>query len=74
MIHGLGRIPAVTMPRQCGGWLAITPLTAPVRVGVLAPTEDEARKALRVALDRWAAILNDDAPPNDRPVTPAHPS
>lgn len=70
MIHGIANIRPITMARECGGWLAVTPPDAAIRIGVSAATENEARQALATALDRWAAILNDaDKPSQYRPVT-----
>jgi hypothetical protein len=72
MIHRFDGIRAVTMPRQCGGWLAVTPLGAPVRVGVSSSTEDGARAALSDALEKWAAILaTPEGRAARRPVTPS---
>jgi hypothetical protein len=44
-------------PRACGGWLAVSPRWSPVRIGVTAATEGEAREAFGRALMRWEEIL-----------------
>lgn len=44
--------------RLSGGWLAVSPVDARLRIGVTAPTEEEARAAFRVELSRWFEILS----------------
>jgi hypothetical protein len=41
-----------------GGWLAINPTSAPIAVGVTAPTEQEAREKFGSAFRRWLEILD----------------
>lgn len=36
--------------RGCGGWLAVTPDSTALKMGVTAPTEDEARKSSHIRL------------------------
>ena len=43
--------------RTCGGWLAVTPSDAPLRLGVTAQTESEAREKFACAVNRWMEIL-----------------
>lgn len=45
------------MPRQCGGWLAVSPKWAPLRIGVTGATEREAREGFRYAVTAWSATL-----------------
>jgi hypothetical protein len=43
--------------RECGGWLALSPRSEDLRVGVLAPTEAGAREAFEVELGEWRRLL-----------------
>lgn len=43
--------------RQCGGWLAVSPPSTTLRIGVTADTEEEVRAQFRRARDRWAEII-----------------
>lgn len=43
--------------RARGGWLAVTPDNARLRLGVTAPTENEAREEFSRAIERWTEIL-----------------
>lgn len=43
--------------RACGGWLALAPREAPVRIGVTADDEGAAREALTAALKEWDRLL-----------------
>ena len=45
------------VPRDCGGWLATAPKWSPLRIGVTAATEAEAREDFRTALEHWSALL-----------------
>jgi hypothetical protein len=51
--------PQVTS-RQCGGWLAVSPVEAPFRFGVVGSTEQEARDRFRQSLDKWVATISSD--------------
>lgn len=42
--------------RQCGGWLAVSPLLEEVKIGVAGNTEIEAEERYRAALARWRAL------------------
>lgn len=42
--------------RQCGGWLAVSPSTEEVKIGVTGSSEIEAEDRYRVALARWRAL------------------
>lgn len=70
MTYRFRNVDPVTLPRHCGGWLAMTPLGVALRIGVTADTEAAARQALAAALERWEAILNDEVGHQPgRPVT-----
>lgn len=43
--------------RVCGGWLAVTPSEAALRIGVVARTEMEARERFKQSVARWQANL-----------------
>lgn len=45
------------IPRQCGGWLALSGDREAVQIGVTAPTAGEAEAKLAVALAAWRSIL-----------------
>lgn len=49
------------IPRQCGGWLALSPPGARLRIGVTATTEEAARAGFRQALARWAESLRNES-------------
>jgi len=50
--------------RECGGWLALSPLGAALRIGVTAPSEGEAIEGYRAAVEKWEALL-DASPASD---------
>jgi hypothetical protein len=54
---GLDKIEPKILPRECGGWLAITPRWSPIRIGVTGATEAAARDRFRAALAKWAEAL-----------------
>lgn len=39
-----------------GEWLATTPITSPLRIGVMGVTEDDARRKFEASLERWKEI------------------
>lgn len=43
--------------RKCGGWLALSADSDPVKIGVLAPSHEEARTRFRVVREEWRALL-----------------
>ena len=43
--------------RQCGGWLALAPRGASLRIGVWADSEDAARDKYRTTVEGWQATL-----------------
>lgn len=49
------------IPRECGGWLAISNAADPVKIGVTAASEAEAIYEFDKARERWRAILESDA-------------
>jgi hypothetical protein len=46
------------LPARGGRFLAVSPPGAPLQIGVIGATEDEARLEYSAALDRWHEILN----------------
>ena len=47
------------VPRECGGWLAVTPRGSALQMGVTADTETEVRAKFCESLARWLAISLD---------------
>jgi hypothetical protein len=45
------------VPRQCGGWLALAPRGASLRIGVWADSEGAAREKYQTAVREWRATL-----------------
>lgn len=43
--------------RHCGGWLALAPLDASLRIGVAADSETAARDKYRTAVHEWEKTL-----------------
>ena len=43
--------------RHCGGWLALAPESASLKIGVSADSEDAAREKYRTAVVEWEATL-----------------
>jgi hypothetical protein len=43
--------------RHCGGWLALAPESASLKIGVSADSEDVARNKYRTAVEEWKATL-----------------
>lgn len=43
--------------RACGGFLAVSPEEAPLRIGVEGDTAEDARAKFAFALARWTEIL-----------------
>lgn len=52
-------VPEVS-PRSCGGWIAVSGPDAPLRIGVIADTEEEVRAAFDQAVSRWEKILSSE--------------
>lgn len=48
--------PEVTQMAR-GGWLAVSPKWAPLRIGVVAATKPLAAEAFQAALARWTEVL-----------------
>ena len=46
------------IPRQQGGWLALSPRDEAVQIGVAGATEHEAREGLLLALTAWKETLD----------------
>jgi len=49
----------IVVPRQCGGWLAVSPRQATLRIAVTAATEGEAKRSFTELLGRWVCWLSD---------------
>lgn len=45
------------VPRQSGGWLAVSPRFATIMIGVTAASEDEARELFAATYAQWLGIL-----------------
>ncbi len=45
--------------REDGGWLAVTPVGAPLPIGVAAWTAEDARSAFVRALREWGLLLDE---------------
>ena len=43
--------------RQCGGWLALAPESASLKIGVSADSEEAAREKYRTAVGEWKSTL-----------------
>jgi len=43
--------------RACGGWLAVSPVTAPIRFGVTGPTKETATEGFSHSARRWVQII-----------------
>lgn len=43
--------------RECGGWLAVNLPSDPLKIGVTAPTRDEAEAAFAQATQAWRTLL-----------------
>lgn len=46
--------------RHCGGWLALAPEGAALRIGVSAESPDAAREKYRATVEEWNAALARD--------------
>lgn len=55
----IGQIKPRLMPREGGGWLAVSPGWARFSVGVVAPTENEAIHKFCTVYGRWVSIVDD---------------
>jgi hypothetical protein len=52
-------VPEIT-ERRCGGWIAVSRRDAPLKIGVTAKSEGEARLAFDQAVIEWEKILNSE--------------
>lgn len=52
-------------PRRCGGWLAVSNVADQVKIGVPAVSEMDAALEFQRVRERWQAILQSDATPDD---------
>jgi hypothetical protein len=48
--------------RACGGFLALSPQDAPVRIGVVGETAEEAQSNFAAAIARWTELLQEGNP------------
>jgi hypothetical protein len=60
----------MTIQRECGGWLALSPESEPLHIAVEGPTEQEAVSSYETAGRAWAALLQ-KAKESRRGVDPA---
>lgn len=49
--------------RRCGGWLAVSPRSCSLKIGVTADSEEEARSEFRTAFVQWREMLDHDTGP-----------
>lgn len=47
------------LPREGGGWIAVSPRWARFSIGVTAETEDAVRIAFRLTFERWVSLIDD---------------
>lgn len=45
--------------RECGGWLAVSPPGAEIRIGAIGITAESARERFRNELREWARLLEE---------------
>lgn len=57
-MNDIGDLAPDLVQRACGGWLAISPISSPIAVGVTAPTAQEAREKFGSVFRRWLEILD----------------
>lgn len=43
--------------RRCGGWLAVSREASPIKIGVTAPTEQQARSEFVKAMSEWQQLI-----------------
>jgi hypothetical protein len=60
----------MTIQRDCGGWLALSPESEPLHIAVEGPTEEKAISRYETADRAWAALLQ-KAKESGRGVDPA---
>lgn len=61
---GTGDVRPRLLPRECGGWLAVSPVWARFSLGVVAPTEQEAREKFDSVFKHWVSMLDDTVQEN----------
>jgi hypothetical protein len=52
--------------RACGGWLAVSPEDAPIRIGVTSHSEEGAKTKFEGAYKRWLEVLEIPWRPNSK--------
>jgi hypothetical protein len=52
------------LPRECGGWLAISPSWARFSVGVAGATEEESKNRFQSTFSRWVSLVDDTVQEN----------
>lgn len=45
--------------RSCGGWLAVSPDSEPIKIGVTAPSREEVVRRFQSSLARWRELPSD---------------
>lgn len=58
-LNKTGEIHPEVIRREVGGWLAVSPKWARLRVGVTAETEDDARALFSQTVKRWLEIIEE---------------
>jgi len=48
--------------RACGGWIAVSPDTAGIKMGVIGETEGEAIARFRASYSEWLKNLDSESP------------
>lgn len=43
--------------RECGGWLAVSPVNASIRIGVTGSTKDDAASRFALSIRKWVETL-----------------
>lgn len=44
-------------PRDCGGWLAVSPSHSPIKIGIAGTSEEDARVKYHESMAKWEAAL-----------------
>lgn len=51
----------VLIERHCGGWLAVSPRHAAIKIGVTAPDERTAKDLYEITYDNWLRTLSQES-------------
>jgi hypothetical protein len=60
-----GRVEAVLVERQCGGWLAVSAPGAVLRIGVEGISKEDAGERFVAAVRRWTASADEPVDTQD---------